>query len=43
MDLSQAPGDKDVDEDEDEEGQMSVSQMEAEFAQLNLRKQVSYR
>uniref|UniRef100_A0A7N6B5L3 Diacylglycerol kinase n=1 Tax=Anabas testudineus TaxID=64144 RepID=A0A7N6B5L3_ANATE len=39
----QAPGDKDVEEDEDEEGQMSVSQMEAEFAQLNLRKQVSYR
>lgn len=28
---------------EEEEGQLSVSQMEAEFLQLTLRKQVSYR
>ncbi|GAA6216184.1 diacylglycerol kinase zeta-like isoform X7 [Lates japonicus] len=41
----QVPGEKEVDgaKEEEEVGQLSVSQMEAEFVQLNLRKQVSYR
>lgn len=41
-DLLQVPEDKSV-EGPQEDGQLSESQMAAEFAQLNLRKQVSYR
>ncbi|KAF1371918.1 hypothetical protein PFLUV_G00274440 [Perca fluviatilis] len=39
----QVPGEMEVERTVEVEGQLSVSQMEAEFAQLTFRKQVSYR
>ncbi|TDG96359.1 hypothetical protein EPR50_G00239410 [Perca flavescens] len=39
----QVPGEMEVERTVEVEGQLSVSQMEEEFAQLTFRKQVSYR